>query len=91
MSQTSSKGIVCSRVLRMATMVQASSPTTTDTVNNPRRALQGCGQGKANKCEKKLRILYQTKKLEKVETIQNCKAGQIMEREHLSTRTKLLL
>ena len=27
-----------SSLLRMAAMVQASSPTTTDTVNNPRRA-----------------------------------------------------
>ena len=62
MSQTSSKGIVCSRVLRMATMVQASSPTTTDTVNNPRRALQGCGQGKANKCEKKIKDTVSNKK-----------------------------
>ena len=62
MSQTSSKGIVCSRVLRMATMVQASSPTTTDTVNNPRSALQGCGQGKANKMWKKNKDTVSNKK-----------------------------
>ena len=62
MSQASSKGTVCSRVLQVATMVQASSPTTTDTVNNPRSALQGCGQGKANKMWKKNKDTVSNKK-----------------------------
>ena len=62
MSQASSKGTVCSRVLQIATMVQASSPTTTDTVNNPRSALQGCGQGKANKMWKKNKDTVSNKK-----------------------------
>ena len=62
MSQASSKGTVCSRVLQIATMVQASSPTTTNTVNNPRSALQGCGQGKANKMWKKNKDTVSNKK-----------------------------